>query len=70
MITFLLDRKYKILEVVKHFILPTVVVLTHCLENINFSSCMPWRRGVVVIVSANWKEDRGFESRQFLGHVT
>jgi hypothetical protein len=24
----------------------------------------PWRRGVVVIVSANRTEDRGFESRQ------
>jgi hypothetical protein len=32
---------------------------------------MPWRRGVVVIVSANTTEDRGFESRlgvRFLGH--
>jgi hypothetical protein len=28
---------------------------------------VPWKRGVVVIVSVTGAEDRGFESRQVLG---
>jgi hypothetical protein len=60
-----IEQKVEILKIVADFFC--------CKKCHRQSKLRPWRLGVVVIISANKTEDRGFESRQgvrFLGLYT